>query len=115
MTFDEAGEFMRGRDRKRIDRKTEIIRRDGDSFSVFYHDTEIVRIHRLGLWRICCGGWGTVSTARRIVRYSPAKVCVRRGVMYLRSDGDLLSLEYVFRTVGASGRPSESGAVLMRD
>lgn len=115
MTFEEAEEFMRECDRKKIDRNTEMVRRDADSFSVLHHGYEVVRIHRLGLWRVGCGGWHSVSTARRIVRFSPASVCVRRGVMYLRSNGDLLSLEYVRRVVDASGNLSQSGSVLMRD
>lgn len=112
-SYDEFSEWMAGRDRRKADRNTEIIRRDADTFSVLYYGSEVVRVHRLGLWRLDACGWHTRSTALRMVRYSPMSVCGCSGRLYIRADGGLVCLLGAL-VVDGGGRLSESGAVLMR-
>lgn len=90
----------RGRDRTRrtIDRNTRLRRVDGTTFAIQYHETDIVTIHADGRYTLRMGGYGTVSTKRRIEQYAPVQFMESRRATFAGEQRSVLRL----RRVGGS-------------
>ena len=86
---------------KRLMYQTWLERVNEDMFAVRFHRTLIVFIHRDGTYTINSGGWQTVTTKRRICRYSPARVSQRKFVWYV--GGDLPFNDHM--RIGGDGLP----------
>lgn len=87
MTFREASETLAtARDPsagKPIGRNTRLFRRNGDTYAIRYHETDIVLIHRDGTYTLNNGSWFSVTTKQRINLYSPARLYQRNHFWYL--------------------------------
>ena len=120
MTFDEAEKLLGAGDCVRLpDPNTWLVRRSGDCIAVRLYSTDVVSIYRVGLWSIHPGGYHTLSTKRRILKYSPASVVMRHGGLWVRwnrADG-ALGMRRIYGdapvVVDSSGNVSESGAALI--
>lgn len=65
-----------------------ILRKEKNDYVVSYHGTPVVTIHPDGTYTLRVDGWHTLTTRKRINDYSPARVCAKRGVTYIRVGAD---------------------------
>lgn len=85
MTFDEAEAMYEERigyqsgkyEGVRLENNTRLVKR-GESYGVKLHNTVVVTLHPNGSSEIKTGGWHTLTTRRRINKYSPHAHIVQR-------------------------------------
>ena len=86
ITFEGAQALIakgRGNGTKKLGRNT-WLEKDGETFVVRLHQTNIIRIFSSGLYELNSGGWNTMVTKDRINEYSPASITQRNFVWYLK-------------------------------
>ena len=89
ITFDKAETMMRtARNGSRKLGNNTYLHGSGDTYSVRYHSTDIVAIHRDGTYTLRTGGWETSTTKTRLNEYSPARVYSEGGVWAIWRDDD---------------------------
>jgi len=87
LTYFGAQSILGSRDRKKLENNTYLERCDlGDGyFAVVLHRTEVVKIYRDGTYVLSSGGWLTLTTRKRINKYSPAFIWQKNFTWFLAS------------------------------
>lgn len=84
LTFEQCEKMTKRKGQKKIGCNTLLWRVSEDTFSVRYHWTEIVKIHRDGRWMVNNGGWYSPTTKKRLNQYSPARVFQKNHSWYFQ-------------------------------
>ncbi len=77
MTYSDAKKELGNRVTKKLAHET-ILFRDGDDYVIRYWYTNIIRIRPSGKYSIYTGGFTTITTKRRIMKYVPIKLRQRK-------------------------------------
>lgn len=93
MKYESFVAFLNGRDSKRTGEVATTIERSGfvpcKWVYVRYHDTYVVSCDG-NTYELRTGGWHSMTTKKRINKYSPARLFQRKGTWYLStSKGDV--------------------------
>jgi hypothetical protein len=97
LSFDEAVYFLKGKDSKKLENNTYLVRVDAESVGIKLHETIVVYIYKSGNYQYDTGGWRSTTTKDRINKYGPVKVSQKNGVWYIGTgiyeDGVMLTNE----------------------
>lgn len=83
LSFEEGLAKLKGKDQKKLENNTYLVRVDNETLGVKLHNTIIVYIFKSGVYQLDTGGWRTVTTKDRFNRYSPASVHQKNNIWYI--------------------------------
>jgi len=117
MNYQDAAALLTGRNHtsRKLANNTYLVRKDGDSFAVRLHATDIITLCPSGAVVLNSGGWKTPTTKARINDYAPAPVQIHqnKGLWYYRDgslfqDGDTITGDgKIWREGGAENAPDK--------
>lgn len=79
MTYQEALTLLNGKQRRKLENNTYLIRLQSGTLAVKLHDTNVVKLYPNGDITLNSGGWQTLTTKNRMNKYSPVRVLQVRG------------------------------------
>ena len=83
LSFDDAVKTLKGKDSKKLENNTYLVRVDADSVGVKLHNTVVVYIYKSGNYQYDSGGWRSVTTKDRINKYGPVGIHQKDNVWYI--------------------------------
>ena len=83
LTFEAGLEKLKGKDSKKLENNTYLVKVDAETLGVKLHNTIVVYIFKSGNYQYDTGGWRTVTTKDRINRYGPARVHQENNIWYI--------------------------------
>ena len=91
MNYEEANKLLGNKQVKRTgETATTIERLDSTTIGIRYHSTIVVRIHADGSYTLDNGGWQTLTTKKRINKYTPVQIWQEQFTWYLDVDGKII-------------------------
>lgn len=83
LSYEEGLEKLKGKDQKKLENNTWLVKLNKTTLGVKLHDTVVVYIFKSGVYQLNTGGWQTATTKDRINRYGPATVFQKNNIWYV--------------------------------